>query len=83
VFWINPPFALLAVGVLLVFAPKDGLIQRRFDVIGAAILALALGALAWVLSQRGRTGPTGHGAHDRRRARHCRVRRLRVLGAQK
>jgi EmrB/QacA subfamily drug resistance transporter len=53
VFWINPPLALVAVGVLLVFAPKDGLIPRRFDVIGAAILALALGALAWALSQIG------------------------------
>jgi len=53
VFWINPPLALVAVGILLVFAPKDGLIQRRFDVIGAAILALALGALAWALSQIG------------------------------
>ena len=55
VFWINPPLALVAVGVLLVFAPKDGRIQRRFDVIGAAILASALGALAWALSQIGRS----------------------------
>jgi EmrB/QacA subfamily drug resistance transporter len=53
VFWINPPLALVAVGVLLVFAPKDGRIQRRFDVIGAAVLASALGALAWALSQIG------------------------------
>jgi EmrB/QacA subfamily drug resistance transporter len=53
VFWINPPLALIAAGVLLVFAPKDGLIRRRFDVIGAAILASALGALAWALSQIG------------------------------
>ena len=53
VFWINPPLALVAVGVLLVFAPKDGRIQRRFDVIGAAILASAIGALAWALSQIG------------------------------
>ncbi len=53
VFWINPPLALVAVGILLVFAPKDSLIQRRFDVIGAAVLALALGALAWALSQIG------------------------------
>ena len=53
VFWINPPLALVAVGVLLVFAPKDGRIQRRFDVIGAAILASAIGALAWSLSQIG------------------------------
>jgi MFS family permease len=55
VFWINPPLALVAVGVLLVFAPKDDRIQRQFDVIGAAILASALGALAWALSQ---VGPT-------------------------
>jgi EmrB/QacA subfamily drug resistance transporter len=53
VFWINPPLALVAVGFLLVFAPKDGRIQRRFDIIGAAILASALGALAWSLSQIG------------------------------
>ncbi|TAI64729.1 MFS transporter, partial [Bradyrhizobium sp. Leo170] len=53
VFWINPPLALVAVGVLLVFAPKDGRIQRRFDVIGAAILASAIGALTWALSQIG------------------------------
>jgi EmrB/QacA subfamily drug resistance transporter len=53
VFWINPPLALVAAGVLLVFAPKDGRIQRRFDVIGAAILASAIGALAWALSQIG------------------------------
>jgi EmrB/QacA subfamily drug resistance transporter len=53
VFWINPPLALVVAGVLLVFAPKDGRIQRRFDVIGAVILASALGALAWALSQIG------------------------------
>jgi MFS family permease len=53
VFWINPPLALVAVGVLLIFAPKDGRIQRKFDVIGAAILASAIGALAWALSQIG------------------------------
>lgn len=53
VFWINPPLALVTVGVLMFFAPKDGRIQRRFDVIGAAILASALGALAWALSQIG------------------------------
>src|SRR3954452_965639 len=53
VFWINPPLALAAVGVLLVFAGRDDLIQRRFDGIGAAILALALGTLTWVLSQIG------------------------------
>src|SRR6201992_3949838 len=53
VFWINPPLALVSVGVLLVFAPKDGRVSRRFDVIGAAILASALGALIWALSRIG------------------------------
>jgi EmrB/QacA subfamily drug resistance transporter len=53
VFWINPPLALVVVGILLVFAPKDGRIERRFDVIGAAILALAIGAFAWALSRIG------------------------------
>ncbi|WP_245471825.1 MFS transporter [Bradyrhizobium nanningense] len=53
VFWINPPLALVAVGALVAFAPNDVRIQRRFDVIGAAILASALGALAWALSQVG------------------------------
>jgi EmrB/QacA subfamily drug resistance transporter len=53
VFWINPALAVVAVGVLLVFAQKDGRILRRFDVIGAAILASAVGALAWALSQIG------------------------------
>lgn len=56
VFWINPPLALVAVGVLLVFAPKDGRIHRRFDLIGAAILASAIGALTWALSQIGSAG---------------------------
>src|SRR5262245_47065533 len=51
VFWINPPLALAVVGLLLAFAPEDGHERRRFDVIGAAILAAALGALAWALSQ--------------------------------
>ena len=53
VFWINPPLALVAVAILLAFAPEDRREQRRFDVIGAAILAAALGALAWALSQIG------------------------------
>lgn len=56
VFWINPPLALVTVGILLVFAPKDERIHRRFDVIGAAILASAIGALAWALSQIGPRG---------------------------
>ena len=53
VFWINPPIALVAVGILLVFAPENRREQRQFDMIGAAILASALGALAWALSQIG------------------------------
>jgi MFS family permease len=55
VFWINPPLALVAAGILLVVAPKDGRTDRRFDLIGAAILASAIGALAWALSQIGST----------------------------
>jgi len=51
VFWINPPLALVVVGLLVAFAPEDRRELRQFDVIGAAILAAALGALAWALSQ--------------------------------
>ena len=57
VFWINPPLALVAVGILLVFAPEDLRESSQFDVIGAAILAAALGALAWALSQIGPSEP--------------------------
>jgi EmrB/QacA subfamily drug resistance transporter len=53
VFWINPPLASVAVGLLWVFAPRDNLQARRFDVFGAGIIAVALGALAWALSQIG------------------------------
>lgn len=53
VFWINPPIALLAVGLLVIFARGDSHERRQFDIIGAAILAAALGALAWALSQIG------------------------------
>src|SRR5205085_12123468 len=51
VFWINPPLALVVAGLLVAFAPADRRELRQFDVIGAAILAAALGALAWALSQ--------------------------------
>ncbi|MGY4345892.1 MFS family permease [Bradyrhizobium sp. GM7.3] len=92
VFWINPPLALVAVGVLLVFAGRDDLIQRRFDGIGAAILALALGTLTWALSQ---IGPSQTRAAANAPAQSVTVltmvagfgilgfRRLRLLGAQK
>ena len=53
VFWINPPIAGAAVGLLWAFAPKDRLEPRRFDIVGAAIIAAAIGALAWALSQIG------------------------------
>jgi predicted MFS family arabinose efflux permease len=54
VFWINPPLAIVAVGLLWTFAPKDQLESRGFDIFGATIIAAALGALAWALSQVGR-----------------------------
>lgn len=53
VFWINPPIALASVAMLLAFAPEDRRERRRFDIVGAAILAVALGVLAWALSQFG------------------------------
>jgi EmrB/QacA subfamily drug resistance transporter len=57
IFWINPPLALIAVGILARFAPEDHREPRRFDVIGAAILTAALAALAWALSQIGAAEP--------------------------
>jgi EmrB/QacA subfamily drug resistance transporter len=53
VFAINPPLALIAAGLLVKFAPPDRRAYRRFDLPGAAILACALAALAWTLSQIG------------------------------
>jgi EmrB/QacA subfamily drug resistance transporter len=53
VFWINPPLSLAAVALLAAYAPEDRLEARRFDVVGAAILAAALATLAWALSQLG------------------------------
>ena len=55
-FWINPPIAVVAVWLLARFAPSEPHMLRRFDVIGAAILAAALGALALSLSHIGRGG---------------------------
>jgi EmrB/QacA subfamily drug resistance transporter len=57
IFWINPPLALVAVGLLWAYAPEQVREPRRFDVIGAAIIAAALGALAWALSQAGSGEP--------------------------
>lgn len=53
IFWINPPIATLVVALLWAFAPADVREPRRFDVVGAVIIALALGALAWSLSEIG------------------------------
>jgi EmrB/QacA subfamily drug resistance transporter len=53
VFAINPPLALIALGLLIKFAPNDRRAYRPFDLPGAAILACALTALAWALSQIG------------------------------
>ncbi len=53
VFAINPPLALATIVLLMVYAPADQHEPRRFDVVGAVILAAALGALAWALSQIG------------------------------
>ncbi len=57
VFWINPPLAVVAVGLLLAFAHQDRREARRFDVVGAVILAGSLGVLAWALSQIGPSEP--------------------------
>ncbi len=53
VFWINPPLAVIAIALLLRFAPEDRPEPRRFDVAGAAIIACGLGALTFALSQIG------------------------------
>src|SRR5215510_13358082 len=57
VFAINPPLALIAVALLIVYAPPDQHEARGFDVTGAAILAFAPGAIAWALSQAGPDKP--------------------------
>jgi EmrB/QacA subfamily drug resistance transporter len=61
VFAINPPLALAVVALLVRYAPPDAREPRPFDVIGAAILAAALGLMAWALSQIGpdKTGAAG------------------------
>jgi MFS family permease len=91
VFWINPPIAFGAVAILLAFAPDYRREQHRFDVIGAAILAAALGALAWALSQAAPSEPRAAADggcfavssydSDCRRTRLRRTCRLRLMGA--
>lgn len=53
VFLINPPIALAVVALLLRHAPADAREARRFDLAGAAILAVALALIAWALSEIG------------------------------
>ena len=57
VFWINPPLAVVAVALLRLSAPADRIEPRRFDFIGATLIALSLGALTWGLSQIGHSEP--------------------------
>jgi EmrB/QacA subfamily drug resistance transporter len=57
VFWINPPLAVVTIALLWLSAPPDPQEPRQFDVAGAGLVAFALGALTWALSQVGRTEP--------------------------
>ncbi|MFC4671808.1 DHA2 family efflux MFS transporter permease subunit [Seohaeicola nanhaiensis] len=51
VFLINLPIGIIALAGILVFMPKGGLKQRRFDFFGFAMLALAIGALQLMLDR--------------------------------
>lgn len=62
VFWINPPIAMVAVALLWLSAPADRIEPRRFDFVGATLIALSLGALTWSLSQIGHAEPLAAGA---------------------
>ena len=55
VFWINPPLAAIAIVLLVEFATADVREVRRFDVVGAVIIACGLGTLTLALSEIGRT----------------------------
>jgi len=61
VFAINPPLAVAAIVLLALHAADDARERRRFDVAGAAILTVALGSIAWALSE---IGPAKMGARD-------------------
>ncbi len=69
-------------------ARRTGFEPRRFDIVGAAIIAAALAALAWALSRIGaqrcaiRRRLVGVTIVDRGRARPRRACRLRLLGAR-
>lgn len=51
VFWINPPLAIVAVTLIYLFTPTDEHETRRFDLLGAALIAATLAVLAWGLSR--------------------------------
>lgn len=53
IFWLNPPLAAGAIGLLIVASPRDYPAKRRFDLPGAILLAGALAAIAWTLSAIG------------------------------
>src|SRR5262249_35717696 len=57
VFWINPPLVVVAVALLWLAAPADRKEPRRFDFVGATLIALSLGVLSWSLSQIGHSEP--------------------------
>ena len=78
VFLINPPIAVIVVGLVWTFAPNDRRKPHRFDVVGAAIIAVALGTLAWALSELGRNEPIRHLVNVERKDR--RRRTLGVVG---
>lgn len=59
VFWLNPPIAIAAIALLYAFAPADTRESRGFDVVGAGLIAAALGALAWGLSKIGASSSGG------------------------
>ena len=61
IFAINPPLALIAVLLLVNYAPADRHEPRSFDFVGAAILTGGLAALSWALSQ---IGPDRNAAAD-------------------
>ena len=76
VFLINPPLAIIAVALLVKSAPTDQLEIRRFDIVGAAIIAVALGVLAWALSELGHSEIHANGSF----AFDARITTLLVLG---
>src|SRR5262245_5784600 len=57
IFWINPPLAVVTIALLWLSAPPDPQEPRQFDVVGAGLVATALAALTWALSQIGRGEP--------------------------